>query len=55
MKLEIARFLKVSTSFPSKVRRELSENNVDELATRKRKQHCQSTANSLTRVCEKSA
>ena len=39
--LEIARFLKVARSFVCKVRKELNENNGDELATSKRKQHCQ--------------
>ncbi|KAM3185975.1 hypothetical protein ACTXT7_005275 [Hymenolepis weldensis] len=46
--LEIARFLKVATSFVCKVRKELNENNGDELATTsKRKPHCQRSANSL--------
>ncbi|VUZ49818.1 unnamed protein product, partial [Hymenolepis diminuta] len=47
--LEIARFLKVPTSFVCKVRKELNENNADELATsKKRKEHCQRSAQLLT-------
>lgn len=38
---EIARFLKVARSFVCKVRKELNKNNSDELATSKRKHHCQ--------------
>ncbi|KAM3183277.1 hypothetical protein ACTXT7_010668 [Hymenolepis weldensis] len=46
--LEIARFLQVTTSSVCKVRKELSENNADELAaTSKRKQHYQRSADSL--------
>ena len=39
--LKIGRFLKVTRSFVCKGRKELKENNGDELATSKRKQHCQ--------------
>jgi hypothetical protein len=39
--LEIARSLKVARSFVRKVRKEVNENNGDELATIMRKQHCQ--------------
>ncbi|KAM3181991.1 hypothetical protein ACTXT7_013284 [Hymenolepis weldensis] len=47
--LDIARFLQIATSFPSKVRKELlTENNADELAAMsKRKEHCQRSADSL--------
>ncbi|VUZ52516.1 unnamed protein product [Hymenolepis diminuta] len=48
--LEIARFLQVARSFVCKVRKELpNENSGDELATtRRRKEHCQRSADSLT-------
>ncbi|KAM3186981.1 hypothetical protein ACTXT7_003216 [Hymenolepis weldensis] len=48
--LEIARFLKLATFFVCKVGKELTENDRGELAAmRKRKQeHCQSSADSLT-------
>ena len=39
--LKIPRFLKIARSFVCKVRKELKENNGDELAMSKRKQHCQ--------------
>ncbi|VUZ53162.1 unnamed protein product [Hymenolepis diminuta] len=47
--LEITRFLKVNRSFVCKVRKEpLNENNGDELVViRKRKEHCQRSADSL--------
>ncbi|VUZ51572.1 unnamed protein product [Hymenolepis diminuta] len=45
--LEIAGFLKVTTSFVCKVGKGLNEHNGDELATRKRKGHCQRLADSL--------
>ncbi|KAM3172750.1 hypothetical protein ACTXT7_013912 [Hymenolepis weldensis] len=46
--LEITRFLKVATSFACKVRKALNNKNGDELASmRKRKQHCQRSADSL--------
>ncbi|KAM3176656.1 hypothetical protein ACTXT7_006100 [Hymenolepis weldensis] len=45
---EIARILIIARSFICKVRKELNENNADELAvTRKRKEHCQRPADSL--------
>ncbi|VDL59278.1 unnamed protein product [Hymenolepis diminuta] len=47
--LGIARLLIVARCFVYKVRKQLNENNEDELATtRKRKQHCQRSADSLT-------
>ncbi|VUZ50773.1 unnamed protein product [Hymenolepis diminuta] len=47
---EIAKFVQVAASFVCKVRRELpNENNRDELAaTRRRKEYCQCSADSLT-------
>ncbi|KAM3183064.1 hypothetical protein ACTXT7_011092 [Hymenolepis weldensis] len=46
-KLEIARFLEVVRSFVCVVRKELNENSAGELATSKRKPHCQRSADSL--------
>ncbi|VUZ53522.1 unnamed protein product [Hymenolepis diminuta] len=50
--LEIVRFPKVTTSFVCKIRKELlNENNGDELATmRKKKEHCQRSADSLLQL-----
>ncbi|VUZ46255.1 unnamed protein product [Hymenolepis diminuta] len=46
--LENTRFLKVVRSFVCEIRKELNEDNADELvATTKRKQHCQRSADSL--------